>query len=897
MWRRRRTDEDFTEEIQAHIDLETDRLIQQGITPEEARAAAIRSFGNVCAIKETFYESRRFLWLDQVLGDARYAFRAFARNPSFALIATLTLALGIGANTAIFSIVNAILLRPLPYKNSDRLVRIIENIPASESFTGVPLRTTSMNPDEFLEWRTQTKTLSHMALEVPISMTLVTREEAFRLNGSQVSATMLPLLGVQPIVGRVFEPDEEKPGLDRVVILSYPAWQKYFGADPKILERTATLDDTAYSVVGVMPREFAFPDPQAEFWMPLVLTGPQARHFIGLQVSARLKDGITIGAAAAEAETISRELRGELQPDRQAPVLHPPRIEIVTWKDELVAPIRSALFVFIVAVGFVLLIACVNVGNLFLARATSRNREMAIRIALGAGRGRVLRQLLTESLILALFGGAAGCALAFAGIRFFSTFGQGLARMDLMRFEATGNAVPRLSEISIDTSVLLYTLVITILTGLLFGLAPALYLRRADLIHAAGLRAAPTSSRFSLQSVRTLMVIGQLALTMVLLLGAGLLIRSFTKLTNIDLGYDPANVLTFKIPQPQLLWPRDAAKQPQQTAFAQEVVRRLQLVPGIQSAGFTSALPMVQARQLLGLKATPTAAAVPIPGGSVRIVSQDYLQVMGIRIISGRGFSDKDRINQRPVYLVNKKLAREYFKNAAIGETIHGGFGLNPGEIVGVVDDFRASALDNEPGPQLFMNAEHVRGLVPVTQGGVYFATRMNGDRGRDAIISEIRSTVRDIDSKTTLDNIATMEQIVSNSITTPRSYAVLLGFFAATAIVLAAIGIYGVLAYFVKQRTHEIGIRMALGAERSEVLLLILRQGLSLSIAGVALGLTGGVTLTRYLDKMLFGLTPLDPTTFIIVSAIFIVVTLVASYVPARYATKIDPLVSLRHE
>jgi putative ABC transport system permease protein len=906
--RRRQVERETEDELRFHLEARTDDLMaRRKLSRDEAVRQSRIEFGGVEQYREKVREARGFRAFDDFCGDLRYAFRQVRRNPTFAAVAIVTLALGIGANTTIFSLVNAILLQPLPYKDSDRLISIIDNIPGAESRTGAPERRSGMNPEEFQWWRMRTTTLSDMALRMPISMTLTRRDETIRLPGTRVSPAMFPMLRIQPILGRVFEPSEEKPGADSVVILSYGAWQTYFEADPKILGRPVMLDRTAYLVVGVMPRGFMLPsvgDSQAMFWTPLTLTvGPSP--ILGLPVMARLKEGVTVEAAAKDADTIARELRGDPPTDPHATASGPPRTEIVPVKDELVAPIRSALYVFVVAVGLVLLIACVNVANLFLARATSRHQEITIRLALGAGRSRILRQLLTESLALALIGGAAGCALAVAGIQFVKAFGQGLARLDLAQLGDAGNTIPRLDEASIDSSVLLCSLVITVVMGVVFGLSPALLLRRIDLSQSARPRAGSAFGH-GLRSARPVLVVNQIALTMVLLLGAGLLIRSFVKLTRVDLGYDPANVLTFQIAQAQL--PRDSdslAKldlpgiqrfQMRRAAFAEQVVTRLQVAPGIHSAAFTTALPMVNGRYGLALRTTPAAPTKVIPGGNALSVSRDYLRVMGIRVIAGRGFNENDRVGPRPL-LVNRTLAKEYFGELnPIGKRVYLWGDPIAREIVGVVNDMREFSLFSAPEPQLFIDAQEAGGNWMVGfQGGLYFALRTTLDAG--AIVPQIRGIVRQLDPQAALGNIATMDQIVANSITQPRMYAVVPGIFAAIAVALAAIGIYGVMAYSVAQRTQEIGVRMALGAQRWQVLFLILRQGLAVTILGMIVGLAGGVAVTRYLEKMLFGLTPLDPITFLVVPALFTVVTFIACYLPGRSATKVDPLVALRYE
>ena len=823
-------------------------------------------------------------WLIQ---DARYACRQMLANPGFAFVAILTLGLGIGANTAIFSIVDSILLKPLPYRDSERLVRIIENLPAEESFSGGPERTIRMNPNVFTEWRTRTTTLSGMSMERSLSMTLA-GAEAVRLVGLEASPALFSMLHTQPILGRTFQVAEETPGSDNVVVLSHGSWQRYFGGDPLVIGKPLTLDSAIYTVVGVMPRGFSYPNAQTDFWKPLAF--PLREQIFGLPVIARLKDGVSIEAAEAEANAISSELRGESQDEIQ-PAANVPRVQLFSLKDELVAPIRLPLIVFVVAVGFVLLVACVNVANLFLARATARSREVRIRMALGASRARVLRQAITENMLFAVLGGAVGIALAAVGVQLFVAMGQGLARAALSRFDTVGNAVPRLNEISVDVNVLLFTCGATIATGLLFGLIPAFQTSRATSIGAGKLSDRGTS-KMTLRSLRTAMVIGQVALTLVLLLGAGLLIRSFINLTNTDLGYDPNNVLTFNIPQPPLSI-GDDAKQRERTEFEQEIVRRIQAIPRVEAVGFTNALPMVQLT--MPIQVQPQDSPSESFGASAYTVSRDYFRAMGMSVVEGRGFNDEDRVNAQPVYVVNRAFAKAYSQ----GQSPLGPYALlrfmPAGEIVGVVDDVRQLGPDVETEPVVFMDPEHTPGIIGVAEGGVYFAVRTQGDP--TAIIPDVRSIVRNLDADLVIDNVATMDHVVSNSTTTPRTYAVLLGTFAILALVLAMSGLYGVQAYFVTQRTQEIGIRLALGAGQTQVLLPLLKQGLILGVLGLGLGLAGSVALTKFLENMLFGVAALDIATYGVVCAAFLGVIVAASYIPARQAARIDPLSVLRED
>jgi putative ABC transport system permease protein len=822
-----------------------------------------------------------------VIQDVRYAFRQLLSSPGFAVVAILTIGLGIGANTAIFSIVDSILLKPLPYEDSDRLVKIVENVPAEESFSGAPERTTNMSPSMFTEWRDRSTTLAAMSMERSLSMTLAATEPV-RLTGLEASPALFAMLGAQPIVGRALQPSDETPGGDNVVVLSYSAWQRFFGGDSQVLGKAITLDAALYSIVGVMPATFTYPNAQTDFWKPLAVPVPP--QFLGLPVMARLRDGVSLAAAQDEANNLGRELRGESATDAQPS--GPPRIQLVSVKEELVAPIRSPLLVFVVAVGFVLLVACVNVANLFLARATTRAREIAIRMAIGASRARVQRQLLTESMLVAVLSGALGIALAYAGTGLFVALGQGLARSALRRFDAVGNAIPRLNEVALDVDVLLFTSAVTIATGLLFGVIPALQIggtatRTADL--RGGVAARP-----ALRSLRRWLVVGQNALTVILLLGAGLLIKSFMNLTSTELGYDPRNVLTFNIPQPALEFPDDTDKQPQRTRFEQEVATRIGGLRGVEAAGFTNALPMVQMR--LTLPITPQDSPTAAFEADMYTVSPGYFRAMGIRTVEGRGFDAEDGTAPRPVYVVNRAFAAAYFQGeAALGKTLALGRFVPVGDVVGVVDDVRHLGLDREPQPIVFVDPEHTPGIVGVAEGGVYFTVRTRG--ARTALIPQIRAIVRDLDANLAIDNVATMDQVVANSITTPRSYALLLGTFAASAFVLAMIGLYGVQTYFVTQRRQEIGIRLALGARRERVLRLFLWEGLTLSVAGLAAGLAGSALLSQYLERMLFGVAALDIATYGGVSIAFLAVMLAASYIPARQAATIDPQQTMRYE
>lgn len=891
-WRKRRADEDFAREIDAHLAVETDRLISEGLSPDEARATARRGFGNVVWAQERFYESQRTMWLDDMQGDIRYALRTLARNPGFAAVAVLTLVLGIGITTAIFSVVNALLLKPLPYPDSDRLVRLMVNgVPSGQSVAAGPRRVAGgINVAELAELRSGMKMISQIGIYGPALMTLTGDHEAERLEGMRISSSIWQATGAKPLIGRVFDPKEEAPAANPVIVLSYVLWLRLFHGDRSILGRTLVLEDNIllmlgngkfsaqYTVIGVMPERFDFPNQQAQFWVPITATG-----LGGGAVLARLKDGFSARAASSEANAILHRLR----PQQRATTY-----ELAPEQNELVAPIKQPLLVLLAAVSFVLLIACVNVANLLLARSIARQREIAIRFALGSGRKRLIRQFLTESAILSLFGAAGGITLAYGGVQLLKKLASTLSRMDL------GNLItfPRLNEVGIDVSVLLFALGISLVTSLLFGLAPLAgpiaAVQSGALKEGAGASSAEFGSK--VRGTRSVLVIAEIAMAMTLLIGGGLLIHSFLRLSAVNPGYNASNVLTF-----QLALPRGRYPVPQLKEFAEKLVAELGTNAGVQAAAYAHELPMVALRESAFFRRTPAPPEHPAPGPEAedaRVVSRDYFKVLDIQLIAGRGFSEHDREGQPRVLVINDTLARRDFPGEnPIGKAAYLRRDSQPWEIVGIVQDVRQFGLDRKPEPQVFVDFRQWPGTSPIGDAPQYFAVRTQGDP--ISIVSQVRSVARRLDAQAGLYNVATLEQLVSNSMSRPRLYAVLLGIFAGVSLTLAAIGIYGIMAYTVLRRTREIGIRIALGAQRAEVLSLVLRQSIWLTAVGVFLGCLGAAMVTRYLKGMLFGLEPLDPSTVIAVALFFVSVAALASYAPAYRATKIDPVTALRYE
>jgi putative ABC transport system permease protein len=894
----------------------------RALPPDAQAARHVRPDRHVPADQRPVRQPRTLVLLDDLRQDARDALRTFVRHPGMTAVAILTLMLGIGANAAIFTVVHGILLRPLPYKDSDRLVELVGRRPVPGDRT-LWQHGPAFDLGTLALFRTHTRTLSHIGVHDRTTMTLTPGggREALQLVGHRVSASFLPMLGVAPRMGRFFTPHEEQSGEDAVVILSYAAWQREFGGDPQIVGRLVSLGDRKHTVIGVMDRGFQFPDSLTQFWVPFVLPtgGREARA--RMTVTARLADGVSTEAAAAELAAILSRLpspaAGGPRPEpgagaspararaiEPAFVPGPSDFQVVRVHDRLVAPIKPALIVLAAAVAVVLLIACVNVANLLLVNAAARQREMAVRLALGAGRGRLLRQTLTESVMLALIGGAAGTALALGAVPLLRALGTSLPRPDLQ----SGVNIPRLEDVGIDTSVLAFTVTLSILTGILFGIAPALRRLRAPLLDAlrTGHASTPLAGGHLGRGPRLqgLLVIAEIAMAMTLFIGGGLLIHSFVKLSRVDPGYDVTHVLTFR---PSLETTRDPIER---LAAFEAFTARLRAIPGIVEAGYTGTLPTMQDRGFVPLRRTsapsPPANAPgsspssgpPPDRASPRYVSQHYLRAMGVTVVAGRGFTDQDRAGQPPVVLINESVVRSGLLGSdpnlnPIGMSVYA-IGRQPWTVVGVVKDVRQLGLDLPPVPEFFIDFRQIPGY-PFADSGPYFTVRTAGPP--TAMVSTIRGVMREMDPHALLTSIDSMDAIVSNSVSRPRLYAVLVGIFAMVALTLAAVGIYGVMAFVVSQRTHEMGIRMALGARPHAVMGLVLRQSAVLIAIGLLIGLAGAVAASRTLEGLLFGLTPFDVPTFAAASLLFAAVAALASWIPARRATRIEPVIALRGE
>jgi putative ABC transport system permease protein len=785
------------------------------------------------------------------------------KNPGFAVVAVIALALGIGANTAIFSVVNTVLLRSLPYDDPDRLMIVRENkLPQFSEF--------SISPGNFLDWQKQSDSFEKMAAINYAAYNLAAGDaDPERLRGARVSAGLFEMLGAKPVEGRTFLDEEDQPGRENVVILSSGLWKRRFGSDPNIVGQTITLSAASYTVIGIMPSTFQFPDRDIELWTPIAFTAGQAQqhgsHY--LSVIGRLKRDVTVQQADVELKTIAARL-AEQYPGTNAGW----STNVFPMQEYEVRDIRSGLIFLLGAVALVLLIACANVANLLLARSTARQKEMAIRSALGASRWRVIRQLLTESILLALLGGGVGLLLAFWGLESLLA----LAPEDL----------PRIKDVSLDARVLGFTLVVTLMTGVIFGMAPSLHASSPKLNET--LKEAGRGTTSGRHRVRNSLVVVEVALALMLLICSGLMIRSFIRLQRVNPGFNPDNALAVNIALPG----RKYRNSDNQLAFFTQLLERTSALPGVVAVGATQSLP-IQGDYLLGfyIQGRPPAPPGEDKSTNYYAVTPDYFKAMGIRLLRGRYFTDRDNSKAPPVAIINETMANQYFPDEdPIGKAIHVTQGPEKfREIVGIVADVKQYGLAR-PSP--------LQTYEPYSQmpfGSVSLVVRTDGDP--TSLSGAIRSEVLAIDNEQPVSRIRTLNQIISDSVQQQRFLMLLLGVFAAVALILAAVGLYGVMSYAVTQRTHEIGIRMALGASGGNVLRLIVGHGMLLALVGVLIGLAGAFVLTRLMETLLFSTSTTDPLTFAILSLLLTGVALVACLAPARRATKVDPMLALRRE
>jgi putative ABC transport system permease protein len=892
MFGNRRKLDDFNAEIEAHLQFEIERLREQGLSEEEARTSARRSFGNLMRAEERFYESRRWVWWDHRWQDVRYALRMLRKSPGFTAIAVLTIALGIGATTAIFSVVDATLLHPLPYPQPEQLVSIEDDLP------GAGAHDVGMSQPEWQD-------LHRSGIFEYVSPTwfdennLTGSSQPARVRLLIVAPNYFALLGVKPQLGRPFNPQDHSPGLLLEALISDGLWKRAFGGDPHILDRSVRLDTDLYRIVGVMPPGFDAPgrtteERNIEVWIATSFYGPPMsdhppRSGRDLPTAvARLKPGLTIAQAQSRLDALVAALQREFPEDY--PKQSAWMVRLLPLKERVIGNVRQSLILLFGAVGLVLLIGCVNVANLLLARASARGREMAVRQALGAARQRLMSQLLTESVLLSLLGGITGLAILFCVKGF------------LLRL--LPNSLPRLNEISINSPVLFFALGASALTGAIFGLAPALHAGRFDLTPALKEAARGSTSSGKQSRTRWLLVIAEFALSLVLMIAAGLLLRSFWDLLKAPLGFNPQKVMTART---RLPYPNDPSTDSYGTAsqeapFFRELLRRGRTLPGVEEValGDTASIPLDESLRDLKL-ISEGQFLFTIEGSDVQSdepsvverssVTPEYFHLLKIPLLRGRLFDGSDNDKAPQVAVINEAFARMYWPNEnPVGKRFRKTKRDSPWiTVVGLIANARTESLAEAGDPKIYLDLYQT--------GGKRLAIFLRGNLDAAAIPGEVREQVQSVDPTLPVSDAQTLMETVSASLSERRFSMEIVALFALTALLLAGLGIYGVISYMVSERTHEIGIRIALGADRNSILRMVLRQGLGLAIIGAAVGLVGAAVLSHLMAGLLYSVRPTDPLTFASVALLLTGVALLACYIPARRATRVDPLVALRHE
>ncbi|MGD0226740.1 MAG: ABC transporter permease [Terriglobia bacterium] len=870
LFRRSKPVDDLAEEIRAHLEMEEQENLETGMPADEAHYAALRRFGNVTLSQERSREMWGWNSVETLVQDTRYSVRQIGRNPVFTLAAVLTLGLGIGANTAIFSVVNAIVLRPLPYPQPDRLVAAGLVNPHDKE---------ARAPYGALDYlaahdREQSFAAFAALAEGEGSFTYTGGAEPIRVHGTAVTAEFFSVLGVQPMLGRAFSTGADAPGHDLEVLLSHTFWERHFGADPQAIGRSLTLDGASYTIVGVMPAEFHFGwHNNDNIWPVLEIAPRNVRYPFWILPIGRLKPGVTETQAAADLSAIARDIQ------RQFPDSNLSSAFTVPLKTRVVGEVRTPLLILLGAVGLVLLIATVNVANLEIAQSAARHREMAIRAALGAGRGRIALQVLTESVLLAGLGGVLGLFLAYLGVHALLALAPG--------------GMPRMKEVGVDGQVLAFTAVVSLLCGVLFGLAPSLHgFGRLDESLRGG--AQSLAEQRGGRGLRTALVAVEVSLSLVLLIGAGLLLRSFERLSSTSPGFNPQPLLSAMISLPQARYPDERHI----VSFYDQLLDRVQNLPGVASAGITMSLPpdLLNMRNPFWVPSQPIVPGKSLPMAVEMSVSPTYFHTLGVSLLRGRFFEDSDRGRSNPILIINDAMARRYFPGQdPVGQRIKTG-DLNPNSpwetIVGVVTDVKYSGLDGAPEPSLYV--PYFQTYWPDFSREMFLVVRAASDP--KAVAGSLRTIVQGLDRDMPFE-LRSMNDLLADSVAQPRFRTLLLGIFAAMALILAAVGIFGVMAYVVSRRTQEIGVRMALGASRCGVLQIVVGEGLRVVLIGIGIGLVEAFALTRLMKTLLFDVQPFDPVTFVGVPLLVILVALLACYIPARRATKVDPMVALRYE
>jgi predicted permease len=873
LFSRKRRQAELNEEIQSHLEMAARDRMERGEAAAQARAAAQREFGNAAVVREVTHDQWGWAWLANLFQDLHFGARMLRKSPGFTTVAILTLALGIGANTAIFSIVDAVLLRPLPYPDPDQLVLMFD-VPLKQ-----PDALAAMSYRDFRECREQNHVFSEMAGNAFHDLTLTGVGEPSVVNTADVTPEIFPLLGAKPLAGRTLLPEDGQQGAAPVAVVSENLWRSRFGANPNVLGKLITLDMRSFTVVGILPASFRYPDgaSRQDVWIPIAqdpLFGPLLSR-PGLPVMGaigRLKAGVSLSQARAETKALSARFAREF-PAQDAGLT----IRIVPYRQFVVGNLKTALLILLGAVTIVLLIACANIANLLLARATSRRREIAVRLALGAGRARIVRQLLTESVLLGLLGGVTGVLLAAWGVRILGPF--------------LPSAVTRINSIHVAGPVLAFALLLSLTAALACGLAPALLATPSNVQTNIKEGDERTGQRGG-QRVRSFLAVAEISLAMVLLVAGGLLIRSLALVTSVNPGFNPNHVIEAEVSLPQFEY-----STPQQwTAFASELLAGLHAQPGLRDSALAAPLPMDrqgEATFAFSIVGNPP----PPPGKSTTAdyatVSPDYFRVMRIPLLRGRFFSEEDSPSSPKVAIISETLARRYFPNQdPIGRQMRFGFPPNGNvsrKIVGIVGDVRDESLSRKPSPMMYVPFAQ----APLWGGEVVVRSSLSAS----SVAAGIRQATHAIDKYLPVTDIESFPEAVGKSISQERFQTFLLGSFSAIALVLAAVGVFGVISYSASQRTHEIGVRMALGAQRRDVLRLILGQGAKLALVGLGVGMIGAFLLTRLLSSLLYGVSPKDPVIFASVAIVLLALVLAACYIPARGAMRVDPMVALRYE
>lgn len=862
---------EMTREIDSHLAMLQDDFERRGLSSEEARRAARRIYGGVEQTKELHREARSFVWAEQRVKDVRYGCRNLLRTPGFTAIAVITLALGIGANTAIFSVVNAVLLRPLAYNDPDRLVTVLHNgcCPVAAA--------------NYIDWRDQSRSFEAMGAAEYWTPNLTGNDSPEHLSALHVTQNMLPMLGIQPLLGRLFVAGEDREGSDHEVILSYRLWRRLFNRDPGVLGKTITLNGEGYRVVGVMPPAFKFAPfwaVKAEMWAPMALGNRiHDRGGNSLRVFARLKEGVSLAQARAEIAAITARL------ERQYPGTNR-EVAVTPLKENVVGKIQTPLLMLLGAVGFVLLIACANVAHMLLARTADRQKEIAVRTALGAGRGRVIAQFLTENLLLAFLGAAAGLALAVAGTKALVALSPAY--------------IPRVELVGVDTRVVLFLLGTTVLTAIVFGLAPAMHAAAGNLSDALKEGGRGDSDSAHRNRLRSFLVASEFALAFILLIGAGLMIRSFSALQSADPGFNPHNVLSMIVS----VQGTKEAEPNRRAVFYRELVQHVRRLPGVIAASGINHLPLAGDMwdRTFAIEGRPKPRPGEWPDAVYRIVMPGYFQTMQLPLRRGRAITTRDDAREPGVVVINQRAAFEYWpgedpigKRIAIDDEEGQPMWLT---IIGITANAKESDWAAKPAPEVYLSALQNHDFLGEGDSHMSYITLVARTVGDPADLAPaVKQIVWSIDRNLPISDVQTMSRVVADATAQPRFEMLLLGVFAIIALVLAAVGIYGVISYSVSRRTREIGIRIALGAGRTDVLRMVVRQAIVQALAGAAIGLAGALLISRLMAKMLYGVQPTDPITFGGVAIILALAALLASCIPARRATRIEPMIALRNE